>query len=47
MKLNGSLMSERTSEWVRLRAAWKTWNDKCHYEDKLDWQEYYDEHKKY
>ena len=47
MKLNGGLLSEGTSEYVKLRRAWKAWNEKCHYEDRMDWQDYYDEHKKY
>jgi len=45
MRLNGGLLSEGTSEYVRLRKAWKKWNDKCHPEDRIDWQEFYDEHR--
>ena len=37
MRLNGGLLSEGTSEYVRLRAAWKKWNAKCHPEDRIDW----------
>jgi len=46
MKLNGTLKSEGTSEWVRLRRDWKKWNNKCQEEDIIDWEEYYEEHKK-
>ena len=33
-------------ELENLREAWKKWNAKCHPEDQIDWEEYYDEHKK-
>ena len=46
MKLNGGLLSKGTSEYVKLRKAWKAWNAKCHPEDRIDWEDYYDEHKK-
>jgi len=46
MRVNGGLLSHSDSEWLQLREAWKKWNAKCHYEDRIDWDEYYDEHKK-
>ena len=46
MRLNGGLLSNGTSEWVTLRRAWRKWNDSCHLGDKIDWEDYYDKHKK-
>ena len=46
MRVNGGLLSHSDSEWLQLREAWKKWNAKCHDEDQIDWDEYYDEHKK-
>lgn len=31
---------------LELREAWKKWNAKCHNEDQIDWEDYYDEHGK-
>jgi|TARA_R110000803_G_scaffold57236_1_gene115119 hypothetical protein len=46
MRLNGGMnYAKAEAEYVKLRAAWKKWNDKCHPEDRIDWQEFYDEHK--
>ena len=44
MRLNGGLLSEGTSEWVRLRRAWKKWNASCHPDDHQDWNEFLEEH---
>ena len=30
---------------AKLREAWKEWNSKCHIEDRIDWLEFYEEHK--
>jgi hypothetical protein len=46
MRLNGGLLCHSDSEWLELRKAWKKWNDKCHPEDRIDWEEFYDEHRK-
>ena len=48
MRINGGLLSHSDSEWLQLREAWKKWNAKCHDEDQIDWEDYYDKHgKKY
>ena len=44
MRLNGGLLSHETSEWVRLRRAWKKWNASCHPDDRIDWVEFLEEH---
>ena len=44
MRLNGGLLSSGTSEWVRLRRAWKKWNESCHPDDQISWDEFYEEH---
>lgn len=44
MRLNGGLLSEGTSEWLRLRRAWKKWNASCHLDDRIDWDEFLEEH---
>jgi hypothetical protein len=46
MRLNGGLLSSGTSEWVTLRQAWRKWNESCQLDDKIDWEDYYDKHKK-
>jgi hypothetical protein len=33
-------------EELELRESWRRWNDKCHHEDRITWEDYYDEHKK-
>ena len=30
---------------AKLREAWKEGNSKCHIEDRIDWLEFYEEHK--
>jgi hypothetical protein len=32
------------TEYDRLRKAWLKWNSECHPEDKIDWQEFLEEH---
>ena len=44
MRLNGGLLSSETSEWVKLRQAWKKWNASCHPDDQIDWIEFLEEH---
>lgn len=34
---------EETSEYIKLRNAWKKWNANCHLEDQIDWIEFLDE----
>ena len=36
---------KKNSNIIKLREAWKKWNDKCHIEDRIDWLEFYEEHK--
>ena len=43
MKMNGSLISDGTSEWVRLRREWRKWNEN-NPDDQIDWSEYLEEH---
>ena len=47
MRLNGGLLSSGTSEWVRLRRAWRKWNESCHPDDQIDWNEFFKEHSQY
>jgi len=47
MRSNGGLKNATTSEYVRLKKAWKKWNSKCHPEDKISWVEYLDQFSKY
>ncbi len=47
MRTNGGVKNATTSEYVRLKKAWKKWNSKCHPEDKITWVEYLDEFSKY
>ena len=44
MRLNGGLLSSETSEWVKLRQAWKKRNASCHPDDQIDWDEFLEEH---
>ena len=44
MRLNGGLLSSGTSEWVKLRRAWKKWNASCHPDDQISWDEFLEEH---
>lgn len=45
MRLNGGLLSSENTEWLEIRRAWKKYNNKCHPEDRIDWVEFYEEHK--
>ena len=47
MRINGGLLSNGTSEWVRLRRAWKKWNASCHPDDQISWNEFLEEHSQY
>ena len=38
-------LSEYNAEWVTLRQAWIKWNETCRPEDKIDWLEFYEEHR--
>ena len=46
MRLNGGLISAGTSEYVKLRKAWKARNAKCHPDAQIDWEGYFNKHKK-
>jgi|TARA_R100001480_G_scaffold39729_1_gene52566 hypothetical protein len=44
MRLNGGLLCHSDSEWLELRRAWKKWNESCHPDDQISWDEFYEEH---
>jgi hypothetical protein len=41
------MRNETVSEYNRLKAAWAKWNKNCHPDDKIDWNEWLDEHYAY
>ena len=45
MRINGGLLCRSDSEWLELRRKWSSWNT-MHPLDQVDWNEYYDEHRK-
>jgi len=45
MNINGGLQAHWQDEWILLRRKWSYWN-KLHPKDQIDWEDYYDEHRK-